>query len=968
MKTSMHNPLITTWLPAAQLGIESRRENSTGQHPPPNRLHVWWARRPLVVSRAAVLGSVLPAWSPDWPEDLKRLFPDEQAYRQWFLHDLLGIRGDPVAARRAIEVARETGKRLPGGGYGYSRAFTHTPSGEQIAAIRRLIDVAWGTHDLLISDPMAGGGSIPFEALRCGFATFANELNPIAHVILHATLDYPARFGEELIGDLQRYGAMWAERVAECLAEFYPVTGYERVFAYIWARTVTCPYTGKPVPLSPNWWLRSKDEPVVAVRLVADPVMSECRFEVVRGSEARAAHPERGTVARGTAISPWTSETITDDYIKSEAQAGRMGAQLYAVAVQTPQGKDFRLPTQEDIEAAERAAEELARRLPAWEARGLVPREVFPDTAADARPLQYGMRTWADLFSPRQLLALCTYLETYHEVAAQVRATLPEDRARAVLTYLGLVLDKCADYNSNLASWDSTRYKVRNTFDRHDFSFKWSFGEFDAARMLLPWALDQVVDAYREIAHLAGQSTRSLFPVAGPQPPVTVRYGDAANLAEVPSGSVHAIVVDPPYYDNVMYAELSDFFYVWMKRTVGDLYPGVFTTLLTDKDSEAVANPARFHGMRHPGPRELAEKDYERKMLACFREMHRVLREDGVLTVMFTHKRTDAWNALGRALIEAGFTVESSWPVRTESEHSLHQAKKNAAQSTILLTCRKRRTSGEPAWWDELKAEVRRTARERAQEYEKAGISGVDLYLATYGPVLGVLSRNWPVLSGEADPRTGEPLRLEPETALEVAREEVAALRKQKLLGKTVRFDPVTDFWLLAWDAFRAATFPADEARKLSFALGCDLEADLIRTHRVLTKSGDTVTLQEPAVRRTRGRLDPDGTFSVLLDVLHTALLLVAEEGTAAAARFLENRGYANDPAFRGLLQGAIRAVPAVRNREGGYLRPEAEALERLRQAAFPEMEPASEQEGLPEQLPMPLDQDELGDGTEEEA
>ncbi|MDI6824343.1 MAG: DUF1156 domain-containing protein [Bacillota bacterium] len=938
----MQSPLITGWLPVGPLGAEARRERAASSALPPLYfLHVWWARRPLVVSRAAVLGSVLPAWSPDWPENLLRLFPDEEAYHEWFLRDLLGIRGDPVAARKALEIARETGERLAGGGYGYGRAFTHTPSGEQITAIRRLLDVTWGTHNLLISDPMAGGGSIPFEALRCGFATFANELNPVAHVILHATLDYPARFGEDLVDDLHHYGNLWAERVAERLGEFFPVAPYERVFAYLWARTVACPYTGKPVPLSPNWWLRSRDEPVVAVRLLADPGAPKCRFEIVRGNKARAARPERGTVARGTAVSPWTGETIPDDYIKAEAQAGRMGAQLYAVAVQTPRGKDFRPPTQEDLEAASRAAEELARRLPAWEARGLVPREAIPDGLKTGEPHRYGMRTWADLFSPRQLLALCTYLEVYCELAAEVRASLPEDRGRAVLTYLGFVLDKCADYNCTLASWDATRYKVRNTFDRHDFSFKWSFGEFDAARMLLPWTLDQVVDAYRGIARLAGQPARSLFAVSGPRAPVTVRYGNAANLAEVPSGSVHAIVVDPPYYDNVMYGELSDFFYVWLKRTVGDLYPEAFGTLLTDKDSEAVANPARFRGMRGRAPKELADQDYERKMLACFREMHRVLRGDGVLTVMFTHKRTDAWNALGRSLIEAGFAVESSWPVRTESEHSLHQAKKNAAQSTILLTCRKRQSSGEPAWWDEIKAEVRHTARERAEEYEKAGITGVDLYLATYGPVLGVLSRNWPVLSGEADPRTGEPLRLEPETALDVAREEVAALRKQRLLGKAVRFDPVTDFWLLAWDAFKAATFPADEARKLSLALGCDLETDLVRAHRVLAKQGDAVTMQEPLGRRTRGRLDPDGTFSVLLDVLHTALLLVAEEGTAAAARFLENRGYARDPVFRALLQGAIRAVPAARNREGGYLRPEAEALERLRQAAFPDLPPA---------------------------
>jgi len=949
------NILLEKWLAVAPVGAEARRERAASSALPPLYfLHVWWARRPLVVSRAAVLGSLLPPWSPDWPEDLRKRFPDEERYRSWFLRDLLGILGDPIAARRAIERARQTGERLANGGYGYPRAFTHLPSEEDVNLLRQLLAYAWGDANVVVADPMAGGGSIPFEALRMGVRTFANELNPVAYVILAATLDYPARFGEELAEDIDKFGRLWAERVEERLAPFFPVQRNERIFAYLWARTVRCPYTGKPVPLSPNWWLRNKDEPVVAVRLIADPDADECRFEIVRGKAARATHPERGTVARGTGISPWTGgEAIPGDYIKAEAQAGRMGAQLYAVVIQTPKGKDFRLPTDEDLEAVRRAEEELARRLPEWEARGLVPREDIPEGLKTSEPHRYGMRAWADLFSPRQLLALCTYLEAYHEVAKEVQAALPEDRAKAVLTYLAFVIDKCADYNSMLASWHAGRTLIRNTFDRHDFSFKWSFGEFDAARMLLPWALDQVLDAYRGLARLAGPPARQLFAVSGSRQPVTLRLGNAASMPEVPDGSIHAIVVDPPYYDNVMYGELSDFFYVWLKRTVGDLYPEAFHSPLTDKDTEVVANPARFRGLRRRA-QELACADYERKMLACFREFHRILRDDSVLTVMFTHKRADAWNALGRALIEAGFAIHTSWPVRTESEHSLHQAKKNAAQSTILLVCRKRQAGKDPAWWDEVRGEVRRVARERAREYEAAGIEGVDLYLATYGPVLGVISERWPVLTGEVDPETGEPRRLAPEEALAVAREEIIALRKRGLLGREVRFDPVTDFYLLAWDAFRAASFPADEARKLALALGVDLESELVQAHRVLAKRQDTVTLKTPAERRGRDRLDPEAdSFPTLLDVCHTALLLVEEEGTKAASRFLSERGYDQDASFRALLQGLIRAIPASKDKHGQFIRPEAAALEALRQAAFPDLEPARAETPASEQLRM---------------
>src|SRR5262245_24980864 len=268
-----------------------------------------------------------------------------------------------------------------------------------------------------------------------------------------------------------------------------------------------------------------------------------------------------------------------------------------------------------------------------------------------------------------------------------------------------------------------------------------------------------------------------------------------------------------------MYAECSIYFYVWMKRTLGSVFPRLFASELTNADDEAVMNVARFKDMGKKA-KQLAAADYENKMLACFREMHRVLADGGVLTVMFTHKQVEAWDTLGSALIRAGFRIGASWPVHTESEASLHQAKKNAAASTILLACRKREPSGETAWWDDLKGQVKETARETAQRFEKEGIRGVDLYISTFGPVLSIISERWPVLTSNTDPKTGDPIPLQPGEALDLARRQVIDLRKQGLLlGRSVEFDPVTDWYLMAWDAFRAQEFPADEARKLALAL-----------------------------------------------------------------------------------------------------------------------------------------------------
>lgn len=931
--------LIEDWLPIDTIGCESMRDTSAAQKPPLNRLHVWWARRPLTASRAAILASVLPAWSEEWPPDLRERFPTEDSFRDWFVK-LCGIFGDPVAGRKLIEWAKDRDVRLSSSPYDHDRAFKVSPSDEYLETLGDLLEHAWGSRSLTMLDPFAGGGSIPFEALRYGLKAIANELNPVACVILKATLDYPFRFGPSLIKDIQTYGKRLTKRVGEQLAPFYPEDPEGSIHAYLWARTVACPYTGKPIPLAPNWWLSKRGKSRIAIRAVFDPDAEEARYEVVRGKGALIElSPDDGTVSRGKAISPWAqNQPVDGDYIKAEAQAGRMGEQLYCVAIKKSRGFDFRPPTQADVEAITRAEQELARELPRWEAKGWVPTEPYPEMSNDPRPLHYGMPTWKDMFSPRQLLALCTYVEMFHALKPEVEAEIARERAEAVLTYLALVLDKAAYYNARLSSWNAPRRVMRSVFDRHDFSFKWSFGEFDASRNLFAWVVDQTLSAYKGIAQLA-EPAHDMFLEARQSVPVRISKASASDLSDLPDASVDLVLPDPPYYDNVMYGELSDFFFVWLKRTLGDVHPEFFSELLTNKDEEAVANPARFASLGRKKKR-LALKDYERKMAASFREARRVLKDDGVLTVMFTHKRVEAWDTLATSLMEAGFAIRSSWPVHTESEHSLHQAKKNAAQSTILLTCRKREAATEPVWWEDIKGEVRRTARKTARELEELGISGVDLYIATFGPTLAILSEHWPVLTAEVDEKTGEPKPLRPEVALDLAREEVVGLRKQGLLlGRQVQFDPYTDWYLMAWDAFRAESFPADEARKLAIALGLDLESEVISGKRLVTKKGSDVVLLQPGRRRGDGRVDPDGeTFDTWIDAAHTAMLLYKEDGAAAARAFLDRLDFLEDGTFKALLQALINAIPRTQ-RKGKFVRPEAEVLESLRLAFFDDLE-----------------------------
>lgn len=957
--------LIEDRLPIEKIGAESLRDASAAKKPPLNRLHVWWARRPLTVSRAAILGSLLPAWS----EEIADLFATADEYEKWFLK-LIGIFGDPAAGRRLLAAARERGEVIANP-YTYGRAFTHNPDREQIETLHELLRRTWGTAELAVLDSFAGGGSIPFEALRYGFTTYANELNPVAAVILKATLDYPARFGKKLVPLIRKYGDVFAEEVRRRLRPYF--TQHEESAdlvgaCYLWARTVACPYTGKPIPLSPNWWLVKGAKPV-AVKPVFRDDADEATFLIVKGKAAvEQANPDKGTVSRGNAVSPWAHwQAVDGDYIKKEAQAGRMGQQLYAIGLKKKGGFEFRPPEAADLEAVKRAEAALEEKLPAWEAAGLVPNESYPRVATDMRPLHYGMPTWADFFAPRQLLSLCTALEVLREVSAKVREENGDDIAAAVQTYLGFAIDKAADYNSRMVRFDGTRNKIANTFDRHDFSFKWSPSEFDAAHNLFPWAVDQVTSATSGIVDLIDPRTQDQFVSAGLTAPASRLHfslGNAGSLDTVADSSIRAVVVDPPYYDNVQYSECSDFFYVWQKRSVGPLYDGWFSDELTNKDDEAVANPARFAEMGRRRA-EMADQDYERKMQGCFREMHRVLVDDGVLTVMFTHKKVEAWDTLGMALIEAGFAVHSSWPVHTESEHSLHQAKKNAAASTILLTCRKRTMKSEPVWWDDIKGKVRETAREKAEEYEKQGIRGVDLYIATFGPVLAVISERWPVQTSDVDERTGQPKSLRPEAALEIAREEVIGLRKRGLLlGRDVEFDPVSDWYLMAWDAFKAEEFPGDEARKLAIAMGLGLEDTLVKTKKVVSKKSQNVVLQQPKARRKRGCVDDEAeTFECVLDAAHTAMLVFDEDGAQTARQWLRRRGLDNDARLKSFFQAAVNALPPQK-KAGKYVRPEMALLDRMNDAlalglAFPaeeEPEPQQVQGELFDNEPEPVE------------
>ena len=944
--------LIERWLPIAEIGIESLRERTPmTPFPAPNRLHVWWARRPLVASRAAVLASLLPF----------------DADRKAFLH-AIGIHGDPLAAKARIAEATRKGERLGADAYGYGRAFKHPP-GEEVRG--------WlvGEDDApTVLDPTAGGGSVALEALRLGLSAQANDLNAVAALIEMATVGWPAECGADIEPVFAELGEQFVAEVRERLAGTFPDEPEDdtRPDGYLYARTIACPYCAGLVPLSPNWRLAPGGKGVRLLPELTDGPESEgrvCGFEIVETAERQSA----GTVARGDGLCPYPDcrRQIDGDEIKAQARAGRMGEQLYAVVykkrvrAKTKSGRErekwvrgYRAPRAEDDNSAEiRTA--LAEKLPEWEAFDLVPSERIPDGSKTTEPMRYGMRAWRDLFSPRQLLCHGMSVEAYREMLEADRAAGElSDVRKAAYGYLALSLDKLLNYNSRMSVWMPTREVVANTFNRHDFAFCWSHAEMAplVTGLGYDWAIGQTAKCIKELVELVkpeGQHT-DMFDAEEPHkpPPVTITCKSADSLDHIEGGSIDAVVMDPPYYDNVMYAELSDFFYVWLKRTAGHVFPELFRRQLTDKENEAVANPARFAGEK--GARALAGRDYQERMAAIFRECRRVLKANGIMTLMFTHKATGAWDALAKGLMEAGFVITASWPVNTEAGGSLHIRDKAAANSTVFLACRprpaKRATEARDAvaYWEDVEPRVAKAVRTRVAEFQQAGIAGVDLYLACFGPALEEFSRNWPLTRGTPRARPAarrgqqdvleddwDPYAATPEDALDAARREVKRWRLEQLTRKKASedLDAPTAFFVLAWDAFKAPVFAYDEALRLARAVGVDMDGQV--TKRLGEKRGGDFRLWDSATRAAKGALGPVDGGRGLIDTLHHAASISRSRSLAAARDMLAETGMDRDARLFRAFEAVLEVLPVSHRFTNVALQSEAAASSNDFQALY---------------------------------
>lgn len=936
--------LIEAGFPCHQVGAETQRERDTGKAPPTHRLHVWWARRPLTPSRAAILGSILPVdadpneflmelgitkkqvdingkrWTlvgkaaemiesdqygqeflPVTP-NLAKAFQNEIQRREkvrqtiqqinhtdhslandpvlkrWLsdnqeLHTgelgivnslpILKVPADPAFVNELIAVASSANVQSilgtiiridPEDLYGYGRAYE--------------TKIQLKNPNITILDPTSGGGSIPFESLRLGFSTVANDLNPVASVIQKATLEYPAKFGESLYQSINKYGKLLEKSVNNDMTPFSPMSPlnneekaalvkacksdnslFEKYCksesdqtGFLYCRMVTCPHCHGQAPLlNASWLAKSGDK--WAVRIIPDGQKRNgtVRFEPFRFTGSHGPNgedPDFSTVDRGVGTCIHCKQAISAEEIKAQAcgtsSHGTWWDQLYCVAavryqpkldkkgqperfksgaqagqIKTEKVSFFRSPTDLDFAALERAKKELESRWEAWERQGIIPTEKFPE-GNDMRPVTYGMPRWCDMFTPRQLLGHLIAIETLNSLKPQIITDLGSEKGKAVVTYLQFMIDKCLDYNSRQTRWIPQRASLSGTFGRHDFSLKWTFGEmiFAGPNSGLAWGLSQILDAYAGIVDLLPPNI---------QTDVKILNGSAANM-DVPAASVDVICMDPPYYNNVQYAELSDYFYVWQKRTLSDLYPDLFSRRLTNKKDEAVANPVR------EGSAKKADREYERLMTEIFAECKRVLKPDGIMTVMFTHKSQEAWQTLTQALIESGWSITSSFPVDSEFAASMHQKDMAAAASSIFIACRPREQKSTASIWTGfggtgVAQKVRQAVRQGLTEFESLHLNPVDEMVASYGRALQVLSEHWPVVDGD-DLVT--PVRAMTEASAVVAQYQMTRLTRGRLNVSDIGSE--SSIALTLFGVFGLGSIPFDDVLSLAKSLNISLE------------------------------------------------------------------------------------------------------------------------------------------------
>lgn len=825
--------------PLEEVSSESRREKNI-RHGHISTLHIWWARRPLAASRATIFAALMPA-----PENSQN---QSQSGKNSKLRNLsMDALKDLIAKIGPWEAVKDGDSHY-------------------IQQARSLIRKIYPKPPKVL-DCFAGGGSIPLEALRLGCETYALEYNPVAVLILKAVLEYPQKFGRDLLGAVRRWGEWVLNEAKRELDKFYPRDPDGSIpVGYIWARTLPCqdPNCGAEIPLMRQTWLAKRDNRKIALKLIADKAAKRVNAVIVQGNQIDF-DPSVGTVKGAVVTCPVCGGTIDADTTRQLFREGKSSQRMMAVVLHHPiySGKIYRLPTKRDLQAyhaAEKALEDKRQKL--WNEWGIdpVPGEPLLFKSAQQLP-KYGMPKYGDLFNSRQKLALITFADAVRRAHKEMLAQGADPEfAKAVTMYLALVVDMMAVSCNTLCRWENTRELIADVFSRQALPMLWDFAELNP----FSGGSGSWVKVFGYVSGVLTHLTR-IPPVEEGNPPA-VHHGSATALPW-PDDFFDAVLTDPPYYDNVNYSALSDFFYVWLKRTIGDLYPDLFATPLTPKTEEIVQDPNR------QGGREQAKAFFERMLTQAFREIARVLKPEGIAVIVFAHTSVDAWESVIKALLDADLYLTASLPIYTEMKERLTAQESAALASSVYMVCRKR-AEQKVGEYRKVVSEMQEAIPKSLKRFWDAGISGADFWQSSIGPAVAIFGRYKKVLKQDGTEISVREL-------LEETRKIVAQYALRRVLEKvggdayTVGgIDPMTRFYLVWRWTFGGGKIrvPFDAALRVARAEGVDLH-NIAKGDGLVKIKGNKVWVVGPSERKSNKRFMQSEQFSTLIDALHRAVI-----------------------------------------------------------------------------------------------
>lgn len=725
--------LIEVDLPIKKISEHARREKSI-RHGHISTLHIWWARRPLAACRAVICAAL-------WPDPADPLCPGsfraearKQMEQFWNQIDTSArILDDDIVLRTALldfiadfaNWDNSTDERY------LNTARTLTQSAHEALGGKP------GTRPLVV-DPFAGGGSIPLEALRVGADAYASDLNPVAVLLNKVVLEYIPKYGQTLADEVRKWG-QWVKAEAEKeLAEYYPkdLDGATPI-AYLWARTITCegPGCGAEVPLIRSLWLAKKRNRSVALRLIPNPAEKRVDFVIIH--DAKPADVKEGTVKRGSATCPCCGYTTPVASVRRQLKARHGGAddaRIFCVVTTKPleQGRFYRLPNQRDLDAVLRAKEELERRKREWKGElSLVPDEPTPMGGGKGAgrafsQRNYGMEKFADLFTSRQLLSLTSIVRHIQTVGKSCDSQYSEGMSSAVMCCLAMSLDKQADLGNSLTQWKPDAECPVHLFGRQAIPIVWDFAE----SALLSESSGSWQSMFERTVYAINQLRYN-------QPLTGISKCSTAINSPLSDDTADAFITDPPYYDAVPYADLSDFFYVWLKRTISNCNRDLFYLNLSPKGDECILDDVKGKDT----------KFFEDTMAVAMGEGRRILNPNGIGIVVFANKSTSGWEAQLQAMITAGWIITGSWSIDTEMGARLRAMDSAALASSIHLVCRPREKSDgsvrtdDVGDWRDVLHELPIRIHEWMPRLATEGVVGADAIFACLGPALEIYSR-----------------------------------------------------------------------------------------------------------------------------------------------------------------------------------------------------------------------------------